>query len=239
VKSIARIEALESSERRVERETALFGDLQAGQITLDQFAESLNETQRDAAIERNQTYRVLGIEFSEPTSGPGRAVAAYYNTFDQAERPSGILDWDFRESLERELFAAIDAGTFGEAAAARRAIEERKRAVHAPEVQWYYDNKDLVRDSDWYPVQDRAFERFQARAARAAGRPVESYSRLLVLLDGAIRTEDRRLERRLNAVKLSIDRIASRDRDRLLRRDAGLDAALVRIGRRTRSIRAR
>jgi hypothetical protein len=240
VKSVARLEADESSDRRIERETALFADLQTGQITLGQFAESMDETQRDAAVERNQTYRVLGIEFSEPTSGPGRAVAAYYNTFDQAERASGIMDWEMREDLERELFIAIAAGAYGDdPESARRAIEERKRAAHAPAVQWYYDNKDLVRDSDWYPVQDRAFERFQARAARAAGQPVESYSRLLVLIDGAIRTEDRRLERRLNAVKLSIDRIVSRDRDRLLRRDAGLDAALVSIGRRTRPIRSR
>lgn len=233
-RSLARVLNDESTDRRLVRETELMGDLQTGQITRKDFSDAMDESQRDASVERDQTFRALGIEFSDPTTPAGLALAAFYETYDLATRPSGVIDWDLREQLENELLLRISNGEFGDPEQTLRVITERKRAQHAPEVQWYFDAKTIISNSGYYTIRDVAFERFSARVSTLAGERVDSYGRLIVLIDGAIRTSDLVLERGLNRLKLAIDRIVNPQRERLRRQNPALQSALVSLGKITR-----
>lgn len=209
-----------------------------GEITLAQFADSIEGVQRDTATRKQELDDTSGAE-ARKQEPHWDALDEYYSTYDLAEVAPGIIDWDAREALEAELFERISNGAFGDPELARRFIDERRRVEHSPEVQWYFDAKAYISESGYYATRDKNYERFRERAEAAAGEPLSTYGDFMRLINRARLSGDARLVRQLELVDLRVQRLTGQDREVMRMRDRDLDAALVSIGRATTPIRDR
>ncbi|KKM65692.1 hypothetical protein LCGC14_1488720, partial [marine sediment metagenome] len=233
-KAKARIENDEIDADRQEEERNLVLTLQSGEISNRQFSERLDELQRDSAILKQKVFAVLDVDFLGPRSAPGKALEAWYRTYDNAKvGGTDIIDFELRDELEASLFTRIDTGEFGDPATARRFIEERGRPAHDdPAVQRYFLAKDVLSKSTYYTLRDAIFDRF-GRAATAIDPAIDSYGKLVLAVDIAGRTGDTARARRLGRVLNRINSETTRQRDRLIRQQPQLAEALVVTGRRS------
>ncbi|MEK9810681.1 MAG: hypothetical protein VW362_09560, partial [Candidatus Nanopelagicales bacterium] len=224
---------------RLERESAIVTAFQAGDLSRRDFAEALEDLQREMAIRKQETRTTLGVEFQGSTVGASQALSAWYATFDQAEIPgTGVVDWERRDEMEAQLFRVIDAGEFGDPAAARAAINERRRPAHTdPIVQQYFNDKVFVGQSGYYDVRDEQFARLSSLVNRIDP-TVTSYGALLRAINRAELDGDVLQARRLKTVQNRIDAVVSTLRQRLRRTSPELDAALFRLGRVNTSARS-
>ena len=235
-KALARIENEQIDTDRLTEEGNLSLALQAGEITARQYSERLDELQHDSAILKQKVYEVLDVDFLGPRSAPGRALSAWYATFDEAKLGgTDIIDFDLREQLEATLLTRIDAGEFGDAATARRFIDERSRPLHSdPLAQRYFAAKDVLSQSEYYSIRDSVFAR-RGRAATALDPTITRYGDLLTAVDVAERSGDRVRAARLGRILRAVDSEVTRQRDRLIRTNPTLAEALVITGRRSAS----
>ena len=168
----------------------------------------------------------LGVEFDQ-TIPENRALSAYYDTYTEAEIAGSIIDWDERDRLEEALFADIAAGKYGDPKRAREMIDERRRPVHNPAIQWYYDNKKIISDSNYYGVREEEFAKMADIVGRMAGEPIDSYIGIERAIARATSDGNAGLAARLKLLKSRIDQRVSSQRERKRLLSPELDAALV------------
>ena len=233
-KAKARIENDEIDADRLTEEANLALALQAREIDSHQFSTRLDELQHDSAILKQKVFDVLDVDFLGPRSAPGKALEAWYRTFDDAKLGgTDVIDFDLRDQLEASLFLAIDAGQFGDAATARQYITERSRPIHTdPLVQQYFAAKNALSNSSYYSLRDDVFAR-RGRPAQAIDPRIQRYGDLVIAVDAAERAGDIRLASRLGRIQRAIDSESTRLRDRLILQQPELAEALVITGRRS------
>ena len=223
----ARVESDAITERRLAGESEAYKRLVAGEIDIKTFSESIEDAQYRAAVERDQTDRALGVERKDPTSGPSLALSDWFKTFEQATIAPNVIDWELRDRLEAEVFSKVLEGRYGDPEQAKRAIVERREAQHSPDIEWYFEAKELIGSSGYYDVQDTRYEPLRETASRVAGVPLETYGDLVRAIEAAKRQQNPRLATSLKAVRSRVDTQVDRDRKVMRLRDPNLDEALV------------
>lgn len=218
----ARIEDQKVDAKRIEDERSLNLKYRAGEISGDQFRDAVELVQAQAAAKKQQTEEVLKPD-RLTQAGPKLALSEWYDTYRKAEKAPGVVDWDLRDSLEVRLFERIDSGEFGDPDRARAMIDDRKKTSH-PDLQWYFDAKQVISESGYYDIPDRRFAPLKATASRIAGRPVESYSDLTLAAETAATAQKKAALRQLVR---RVDSVAKRDKELLRLRNRDVDDALV------------
>lgn len=215
-----------------EQAAALFTGVPAP-ISRRQFADNVDELIRDRAIRLQE--QTQAIDFPDASTPHGQALDAWYDLFDEARR-GGVIDWDLYEQLEATLFRRIDAGEFGPPARAHREIDKRKRFEVPEEVEFYFDNKDTIREAGYYDIADEEVARVAGLIEKQTGLVVESKGDLEGYLDLAITQGDRRTAAVLSRYLKVIDRRSGTRRESLRRRNPELDAALYQNGKVSRRV---
>ena len=146
-------------------DTRTYETLQAvneSNLTQKDKRERIEEVLRDRWLANKTTAedfnRASGIGAADT---PKRQVLdAYYNTFKEAGiGPEGTTqtDWDKWEDLQADLDLRIKAGEFGEPARAQAYIDERRKFKLPPELSWYTEAKEVVKDTQYWEQKDIAF----------------------------------------------------------------------------------
>lgn len=216
---------------------ALVGRLANNQFSSRRdFADAVEEASLRAAVRRDQAVKDFGIESTDPASPLQIALDEWRNLYKLADLTyesgviSGQIDWEKFDELEADLFRTLSPTQV-------EFIENRRRAEHDPVIQWYYNNKDVIRNSGYYDIVDEEFTRLSS-AIKDAFPEVQSYGDLLALESQAQITSDQRLLNRVRRYLNRIDRVASRRKEQLRRKNPKLDRALLENGRTTKLLTA-
>lgn len=225
----ARNEYRRIDQTRLAEEQNLTAALQAHEIDADTWRERLRDLQRESALQKRAIAQTLGVEYADPRNPARQALTAWYDLYDQAKIPgTEVINWDIHDSLEQDLFARIQAGEYGDPAAAMAQINDRSKPEHQdPLVQAFFDAREYVNASPYWALTNEAFTRFADLASRIAGRPIRTYNELVNAISGAELDGDRILERRLKAVQSRVDDLVRPQRDRLRLQDQQLDQSLA------------
>ena len=229
--SQARVEFAKVDDERIHDEGQLALAFQSGSLSERQFGEALDKLQYEAAIKKQQTTDTLGIDYGVPSSQAAAALSAWYDTYDLAETAPGVIDFDLRDSLENSLLRRIAAGEFGDPNDAARAIEGRRRALHSPGADRYFEAKDYISDTQYYPVRDEVFFELNHRIPLLREHAITRYSDLEPAISFAVRSGDARKAAILRSLKNTLDGVVSQRRTRLRQQDPTLDTALRITGR--------
>ena len=229
--SQARHEFAQIDDERIFNEGQLVQAFTAGELSEQQFADAIEDLQFAAAQKKRSVTETLGIEFGVPTSDAAAALSAWYDTFDQAEIAPGVIDFEEREALEIALFGRIASGEFGDPANAGRAIEGRRRANHDPDTNAYFQAKDYIGTTNYYPIRDEVFESVRHRIPVFSEAGITRYSALDPAISFAVRSGDQQRAAELQQAKSAIDRIIGQRRQALRAQDQVLDTALRVTGR--------
>ena len=205
--------------RRKELEARDAAALNAGSLTKKQFSDLMSQRMRDAAVSYDSVRSLLSVEERESQTPEEQALDAYYLTFTQSEiTPDGPIDWDKQARLESAVMANLSP-------AQRAYVEQRRRAEHAPEVQWFFDAKQAVNESGYYDTYNKALE--SVRAPEGITKP-RSYAELVSLAE----TEpDTRTRRRYQSMLNRVEKRSARARQVNRRENRELDEALLLMGR--------
>lgn len=213
---------------RQEAEDIIVARLAGGQITRQEAADAIGETQLRTSAKREELVRQFGVETPPSSSLLEQGLQQWRNLYTLADwgyedgAKTGRVDWEKFGQLESDLFKRLTPEQV-------EFIEERGRAEHSPVAQVFFDNRDYISKSPYYDLADKEFERVKTHVQRIAP-DIESYGELLARVDGA-RLDDPVLFRRLNALVAPLRTKVSKGREALRKRDPRLDAALYTIGR--------
>ena len=214
--------AEKDNNKRTDDERALFAALQSGTIDARTFDASMKQFMRDAALRREGRIEALGIKF-ESTSDKAKAEAGYYDTFKQATIAPGVIDFELLEELQARYMDSLSADD-------RRYVEQRKRAEHAPEAQWYFDAKETLDKSGYYDANDSVLKRISAaRPDLLAG--IDTYAELLRERQRALRTGDRKRVALLDYIVDQVASYGSKVKEQLRATNPEVNDALVDLGR--------
>ena len=228
-------------EHRANREThndeanatmlGMFDALQQGRLTREQFADGVQDTLHDRFLRNKTSQEVLGIEFGDSDSDKRRVLDAYFTTFDEAGFVPGStqVDWDRWEELQADLDKRIEDSEFGNPARARQQLEERRRFDPPEELNWFFDNKELIDESGYWEVKDTIFELVRPTIARL-GIAAESARELELLMAQAAEAGERREFATLRQLINRINSVTSTRRQQLRARSPELDRALRENG---------
>ena len=235
-KAKARIENERIDKERIENERQAYIALQTGQISPKQFSDALNTYAYRAAKEKEKVTDVLDVKYNDQ-KGAKAALSAWYTTYKQSEVAPDVPDFDLQAILEAELMARIDAGTYGDPAIARELIDNRRKAIHAPEVEEFYAAREYIENAGYYDANDEAYALYRKRVSSIVGQDIPTYGAMLVARNKAVLADDTRqvavLERIINAIGTR----ASNTHKRMRLQDKQLDEALRMTGRVTKAIR--
>ncbi len=165
----------------------------------------------------NQLFKDFGFESKVD---PDDIVAQIFSKLEEAE-VDGITDFQLRDEMLDGLLAGLTPEQ-------RQKWEDRWSFIHDPSVQTVFDQRRYIRDAGYFQVRDDAFERFEPRLQSIAPE-IQTYIQLVRAINIAEREGNRGRQRRLNGVKTRIDRIATRKRKTLRRKDPLLQEAGVTV----------
>ena len=138
---------------------------------------------------------------------------------DPAVMANGVVDWAI---LDQKQQAFKDALTDPQDKAI---VEDFTRFDHDDSVKAYFDAKDLLRTAGYWAVEQETFARQQAAVARVA--PAAQSHDQLEAAQRAAELEGRRVDAlRLKSLIARLNSETKRNRERLRRNNAELDAAL-------------
>lgn len=215
--------------QRTVSQRAFFARLTSGTLTRKEFADALGDAQIRASTRRDQAARDFEIQGFEPGSALATVLNGWYELFGQADMGAefGVetnqLDWELFDQLEHDYLAKLDP-------AERDFIDMRSRRGNAPEVEWFYNNREYINNAGYYDVSDTVFERFSSQARRTFPE-VQTYGDLISIQTQASLSGDYRRERQASNILARIDREVGKRREQLRKRDPKLDAALWHTGR--------
>lgn len=164
--------------------------------------------------------RISGVMDREgfESSGAQALLSDYFALRDQAT-VAGQTDYELLDQIQADFLRALTP-------AERRIIEERSTFQHAPEVQWWVDDRQYITGSGYWRVQRDVMDSVRGLIDRLAP-GVTTYNQLLAASrDPNLQPAQRA---RLEAVAKRIDQLTRRQRDLLRARDPRLDEALVSV----------
>ena len=184
-----------------------------------------------AEMKRNE----LGLTFRQREGTPSAALGAYYDLYRDSKDLSGQIDWDLYELKKAELDKQISTGKFGDPLRAREFIEERREFEVAPELQWFEDNMDYIRETtlqghNYWDQLDRAFAKYSKQIELVAHREVKSHRDLKATIRTALQQNDKRTAMRLDNFRRKIEALRTKYRKVMRRKDKKLDEALRENG---------
>lgn len=205
----------EIDEERIIKEVELYDLLQGGQVNAKTFRDGMSSLALEASIKKSENNTESGEE-SDPS-----AVSQYYATFRAAELAPGVIDWDLQEKLESDLMRTLTPEE-------RKQVEGRSTARHDPRLDWYFNNKKIIRDADYFGTLDVAFGKVGKN--EAAGLGVTSFNQLLIALRRAQNNGNIRAEELLERIASRVQKLSSEMRIDMRRKNPQLDAALIQNG---------
>jgi hypothetical protein len=155
-----------------------------------------------------------------PRDDPNDVVSQIYDKRDEATA-NGITDFQLLDLLTEEAVANLTTEE-------RLQWEQRRRFIHDPLVQGFFDAKDEIAKAGYWQVQRQAMEKFSAELRRRDP-SIQTYQQLVQAIERAEREGDRSRARKLNGTRSRIDAFTRRQRRKLRRADPLLDEALVLI----------
>lgn len=214
-------------------------ELDAGQSTTKDFREQIEGLLGDRVVRQEQAMRDFGVEFG-PANTPRRiALDAYFQTFEDAKRPSGEIDWERWEELQQGLNNDVQAGLYGDPTRIRAFIDERRRFPHPAELDFFFEAKDVIRESGYWDLRDDVFEQLFRQVAQRTVPGARSARDMDLALTSAQAEGDTGKARRIQNTLNRMDSIVARRRLRLRRQNRALDQALNRLGYVTRVVSLR
>lgn len=211
---------------------------QEGRSTREELRKTINDTLHDRFVANKASREALGIEFGAADTPKRMVLDAYFQTFEDAALTAGgtQIDWDRWEELQAELDDRITSGEFGDAAQARRQVENRRRFELPDELKWFDANKKLIEDTGYWEVKDELFELLRPTLNRL-GLILRSARELELQMAKAAETTPNREFTILRSLWNRLNSITS-DRHKLMRRrNRALDVALRENGHIERPLR--
>ena len=163
------LESQAVTEDLLKQEATMQELLTSGQVSPKQFRDMLNKAVQTAAVEKQRIRKDFGLDAGplKPPSDIQKAVDGYYNLFDETDvgilngGPAvGQVNWDEFERRLEAYNATLSPSQL-------KAIEDRV-TPKAPQVQWYYDNREVINQAGYFKTADVAFEKFKTSIQRIA-----------------------------------------------------------------------
>ena len=231
-----RFRELDKKDRFAE-ESGEYERLRAGEINPAQFREIIQNIQSKYSTRANLERERLGIEYVDEEPGtPMSVLRVYYDdVVDANKSPSGEILWDSYEKSLANLHQRIDNGEFGDADRAREFLEERSLYEVSPDIQWFQDNQDIIREvqyegANYWDQLDRAFDLYKQRVSNVSGRNIETYNSMISELNEAIRTENFALSSRLDRLNGQILKLKNKYQKVMMAKNPELEVALKENG---------
>lgn len=150
---------------------------QSGQVSSIQLREGLGALTQAASAQKQQIRKDFGTDKATgATTKTQEALNQYFDLYTLSDRgilsggpKTNIVDWDVFDRLETTLMSKLDP-------VQQKAIQDRY-TVRSPELKWFYDNKELIRNSGYFETTQVVVDRMKT-AIRAAVPGAESYSDL-------------------------------------------------------------
>lgn len=216
--SQAKLRKQERDEGRMADERALNTALQAGRLDPKTFDDKMKELMMVASAQDKEYRLAVDQEFRDPKSIQGKALAGYYALFEKYQIAPGVMDWEAFEKAESDYMSSLTAEQ-------RRYVDERRRPLHAQEVDWYFNAKNAIAKAGYYDMVDEVYADL-----RDASMP-RTYNQLVQELNLAIRQGDTDRIFELRDAKLFVDKFVGQERQMMRLDDPNLDAALAALGR--------
>jgi hypothetical protein len=224
VEAQARLERKKVDDDRIAEEAALGAAVQSGRLSVNDFTDRMNVLQASSADQKQRIDSLLGLSYGESDNPNVRALGEWYDLRDTAMiEGTNILDFELWEEIEASYMAGLTPEQ-------TRFIEDRSRPEHAPEVDWYYQSKDIVSGSGYYDTIDAAFDMLSPALSNIKP-PVANYSDLLRRIQTAKQSGDIANLNQLEAIKDAMGRTAGAQKRLLRVGNPALDQALLQLGR--------
>jgi hypothetical protein len=202
-----------------------------------QFRKTMDALAERHALAARLKEEDLEIEYDTKESGtPESVISAYYTLLDTARDPlSGQLDWDLLDAEVANLQIDIKGGVFGDPRRAQEFLDERLVFKGNPNVKWYFDNKNVIREVlmdgfNYWDQKDRAFNELQASVSKLAGRNINTYNGLVEEISASVRENNIRKVTVLKNMLNRIDRKSDLYRKRMRKKNPELEKALIENG---------
>lgn len=188
----------------------------------------------DRSIQLDTARHSFGKDFAElDDTAQSLVLDAYYETFTGArlnpDDPASPLNFDVLDQLQAEFERSIDNHVYGDPDAVREGLEKRRAFKPPPELAWFFENKEIVRQAGYWDAKDRAFTEIADEIQRDYPE-IQSAGQLLAKV---VQLENAGMEDEaytLSAAIKFMDKIASQEH-RLMRMDnPRLDRALKENG---------
>ncbi len=177
---------------------------------------ALGELNRERTIRINEAFIGAGFEARDEDD----PISRVYASRELATR-NGIVDLELLDQFEQD---ALEQLTPDE----RRKWEDRRRFVHDGDVEHIFRAKEFIADSGYWGIQRDAFEQLLSLIQRRDS-SIQTYQQLEMAIRLAEREGNRGRRRMLNGIKTRIDRITTRKRKTLRRKDPLLQEAGVTV----------
>ena len=212
----------------LKQQATLQATLEANQLSPVQFREGLNNLIRQAAAQKEQVRKDLGLEDGEGGSDNQKALNQYFDLYTLADRgilmggsKIGVIDWEVLDRLETELMAKLTPQQ-------QKAVSDRY-VVRSDELKWYYENKEVIRNSGYFEVTQATIDQMKP-LLRATVPGLNTYTDLQIALYEAQNSGNTGRALRIMAL---IDRVGQRTQavhNQMTRKNPLLYKALVQNG---------
>ena len=212
---------------RLDSEAQAYVAMLTGRMDVQDFADELGGIQKRARSYKDQVAEDFDVTFPAPTTPLAKVLDGWYDLYRQADygavdgKESGMIDWNLYNSLEKQYLNGLTAEE-------KNFIKERRRAQHNNYVNWFYDARDYINESEYYDLVEKEFSRFQSQANSIV--PGVKTLGDLEVEENLARQSDPALYERIKTLRSRISSAADKKKEALRRRDAKLDWALYETG---------
>jgi hypothetical protein len=218
-----------ATETRLASERTAVAALMTGQLSPKDFADHMGTIQLISKVKKDEASRAFGIDHLPPNSPLQKALDGYYSLYEQADMgyeqgvQTYILDWEKFDQMEQQYLASLDEEQ-------RAFVDGRRRAEHDPTADFFFKGKELISNSGYYDTIDKAFDRNKA-LVRVVLPGATSYNDLLEASNLARVSGDTATYKKIQKAINRISSDAGDAKEKMRKRDAGLDKALFETGR--------
>ena len=212
--------------------TATLIELSTYKLSPQEKRERIQQVLRDRWVENKKTYETFNIasQLGAANTDKRRVTDAYFKVFEDARiGPTGSnqTDWDKWEELQADLDLRIAAGDFGPPERAQQYLDERRKFKLPPELQWYEDANNVVKETMYWEQRDIAFAEI-ASSINAMFPDIQSARELDLALENS---DDLATTTSLKSFTRLLDSRTQQKRKLLKATNPALSQALKELGR--------
>lgn len=225
----AAIEIEKLNEELYSQQSTLNKLWQSGQISSVQLRDQLEQLTAIASAEKQRIRKDYGLDSTKNTPTEVQAALnGYFDLYNQADRgilaggaKVGVVDWDKLQKLQADYMSTLTATQ-------QKAITDRF-VKHSPDLDWYFNNKQIIQNSDYFKNKQVAFDKLVG-SIQSVVPGAENYSDVQEALREAERKGDKLKYFKINALIARINQQTSTINNQLLRKNPTLYKALVENG---------